>query len=90
MACTSPNVTRLAVPIVRITKPQKMAACMKPGSGSRNMRIWTMAYRIDEPRRRSGWSVTADGWAAANTRRWRAIWSVKPSAASTKKNGAKG
>ena len=89
-ACTAPAVTRLAVPMVRTTKPQKIAACMVPTRISRNMRTCAIAYTPSDLSRCPGRSTTVDGRAAANTRRCRAICSPNTTTAARKTRGASG
>ena len=70
-----------AVPTVSRTKPQKIPAWRIPAAGSRNIRVWTIPYRIVPRSRAIGRSVGLALRAAAKTRRWRAIASTKNAAA---------
>ena len=50
--CTRPPVATFAVPIVRITKPQKIAWCMTAARTSRNIRTCSSTCRTTASTRR--------------------------------------
>ena len=84
-AWMTPPVTMLAVPIVSSTKPQKIPPCIRPARQSLNIFVWTRANSTS-PTNRRGMSPSGRGWdwtgfAATNTRRWRAIAMTNTAAA---------